>query len=232
MSSIITTQKIIKKFNNYETILKGIDLSIAANSFTVILGPSGSGKSTLLNIMSGLLQPTSGSVLYKGQEITKMNDKKLALWKRNEVSHIFQNYLLLSNLTAAENIRLGLSPKTTPLPYKELTKTLGIDTILDKFPSQLSGGQQQRVAIARAVIKKPNLLFCDEATGSLDEENSKGVIALLHEIKQQYGVTTIFITHNLRIADTADRVITLKDGLVIKDEHNENPITAHKMVWG
>lgn len=232
MKQILSTEKITKKFNDQELVLKGISVSITESSFTVILGQSGSGKTTLLNVMSGLLKPTSGEVWYKDKKITELSEARLADWKRAEVGNIFQNYLLLNNLTAEENIRIGISPDSTPLPFDRLTRILEIDSILKKFPSQLSGGQQQRVAIARAVIKNPSVLFCDEATGALDEANSKKVVGLLHDIQSDFGITILFITHNAQIAETADRAITIKDGLVSQDRINENPISAGDMIWG
>lgn len=232
VSSILIVENVRKEFNNNDVVLQGISLKIEENTFTAILGPSGSGKTTLLNVMSGLLKPTSGKVQYKGKDVTGMSEGQLADWKRAEVGNIFQNYLLLNNLTARENIMIGIAPTSMPLPFDTLTGLLEIDTILDKFPAQLSGGQQQRVAIARAVIKKPSILFCDEATGSLDEANSKKVVELLHKLKNTFGITILFTTHNLQIAETADRVITIKDGLVFHDKINENAILASDMVWG
>lgn len=202
------------------------------NSFTVLLGPSGSGKTTLLNILSGLLKPSSGKVYYKDKAITEFSKNQLADWKRKNVSNIFQSYLLLNNLTVRENIEIGMFSPDNGLPLDELSHLLEIHHLLDKFPSELSGGQQQRVAIARAVIKKPDILFCDEATGALDENNSKKVVALLHHLKQSLGLTVIFVTHNLQIAETADRVITIKDGLIHQDKINQNPISAYEMIWG
>ncbi len=232
MGLIITAENIKKEFNNNEAVLRGISLGIEEDTFTAILGPSGSGKTTLLNVMSGLLKPTSGKVYYKGKDITCMSEGQLADWKRGEVGNIFQNYLLLNNLTARENILIGIAPSSVPLPFDTLTGLLEIDTILDKFPAQLSGGQQQRIAIARAVIKKPSILFCDEATGSLDEANSKKVVDLLHTLKNTFGITILFTTHNLQIAETANRVITIKDGLVFQDKINKNAILASDMAWG
>jgi putative ABC transport system ATP-binding protein len=232
MSSILKVENVTKEFNNNEEILHGISLNIEKGTFTVILGPSGSGKTTLLNIMSGLLKPTSGKVFYKETDIANISENRLADWRRTEAGSIFQNYLLLNNLTARENILIGISPSSTPLPFEQLIRLLEIDTILEKFPAQLSGGQQQRVAIARAVIKKPNLLFCDEATGSLDEANSKKVVELLLALKSEFGITILFTTHNHQIAETADRVITIKDGLLYHDKSNDNPIAASEMVWG
>ncbi len=231
MKPIIKAEKITKIFNNKEEVLKGISLEIEADSFTVMLGPSGSGKTTLLNVLSGLLKPTSGKVWCGETEITGLSEGKLAGWKRSRTGNIFQNYLLLNNLTARENIEIGMAPGSDPLPFNRLTHILEIDTLLNKFPAQLSGGQQQRVAIARAVIKKPDILFCDEATGALDEANSKKVVELLHSLRTTFGLTVLFVTHNLQIAETADRVITIKDGLLYHDRLNENPISASDMVW-
>lgn len=231
LTPILTAREITKTFGSEANILKGISLELLENSFTVMLGPSGSGKTTLLNVLSGLLKPTSGSVRCSGIEITTLSEGKLAEWKRGSVGNIFQNYLLLGNLTARENIEIGVAPNSASLPIDRLTRILEIDTLLDKFPAQLSGGQQQRVAIARAVIKKPDILFCDEATGALDEANSKKVIGLLHSLKSTFGITVLFVTHNLQIAETADRIITIKDGVVHHDRLNGNPISATDMAW-
>lgn len=235
MKTIIKAEGIYKTFQDEEEILKGVQLEVEENTFTVILGPSGSGKSTLLNIMSGMLKPTAGRVWFRGEEVTSLRENDLAKWKRNHVGNIFQNYLLLENLTVRENIEIGKRQKPAAdeenLNFDELVKMLQIEDLLDKFPGQLSGGQQQRVAIARAVIKKPEVLFCDEATGALDEENSKKVVGLLHELKKRYGITILFITHNHQISYTADRVITIKNGKISHDYVNESPIEAKDMVW-
>lgn len=235
MKTIIKAEGIYKTFQDEEEILKGVQLEVEENTFTVILGPSGSGKSTLLNIMSGMLKPTAGRVWFRGEEVTSLRENDLAKWKRNHVGNIFQNYLLLENLTVRENIEIGKRQKPAAdeenLDFDELVKMLQIEDLLDKFPGQLSGGQQQRVAIARAVIKKPEVLFCDEATGALDEENSKKVVELLHELKKRYGITILFITHNHQISYTADRVITIKNGKISHDYVNESPIEAKDMVW-
>lgn len=232
MQAILKAENLTKAFTHQEKVLKGIQLEIMPHTFTVMLGPSGSGKTTLLNILSGLTKPTSGHVYFNNMLITDFSHDALADWKHDYTGNIFQNYLLLNNLTVRENIAIGISPHSTPISLKSLTKLLEIDSLLDKFPSQLSGGQQQRVAIARAVIKKPALLFCDEATGALDEANSKQVVALLQTLKKQFGITILFVTHNLQIAETADRVLTIKDGLIHNDYINEKPISAFDMVWG
>ncbi len=231
MNAILSADHICKNYKT-EKVLKGIDLSVFANTFTAILGPSGSGKSTLLNILSGQLRPTSGHVHCGEALISSYSEARLADWKRSEIGNVFQDYLLLNNLTVEENIKIGVNPKKTPLSIDKLTHTLEIDDIRNKFPAQLSGGQQQRVSIARAVIKCPRILFCDEATGSLDEENSKRVIELLHNLKDTFGLTILFTTHNRQIAKTADRVLIIKDGLLHSDTKNENPIIAREMEWG
>lgn len=231
MQVVMAAEGITKEFGT-EKVIKGISLEIHENTFTAILGPSGSGKSTLLNILSGLIRPTNGRVMFGDEVVTDYNEARLADWKRAEVGNVFQNYLLLNNLTAEENIKIGINPSGTPIAFDRLTRILQIDDILKKFPAQLSGGQQQRVAIARAVIKCPRLLFCDEATGSLDEANSKKVVELLHSIKSTFGTTILFTTHNAQIADTANRVLTIKDGLLHRDMNNETPIPANEMVWG
>lgn len=231
MIPIMRTENITKDYGK-ESILKGITLTVYKDTFTAILGPSGFGKSTLLNILSGMIKPTTGTVRYEDEVITSFSQAQIADWKRANVGNVFQNYMLLNNLTAEENIKVGICPGMTPLAFDRLTRILEIDDFLDKFPSQLSGGQQQRVAIARAVIKGPRLLFCDEATGSLDEANSKKVVELLHNLKSTFGVTILFTTHNEQIARTADRVLTIKDGAIFNDVINENPILANDMVWG
>ena len=231
MNSILKAEKITKTFEDGNDVLKGITLEVEAGAFTVLLGPSGSGKTTLLNVLSGLLKPTSGHIWCGEAEVSSLKEGKLADWKRKRTGNIFQNYLLLNNLTARENIEIGIAPDSKPLPFEQLIHMLELEALLDKFPAQLSGGQQQRVAIARAVIKKPEILFCDEATGALDEVNSKKVVELLHSLKSVFGVSILFVTHNLQIAETANRVITVKNGRIHRDRINQKPISANDMVW-
>lgn len=231
MASVLQAQNITKSYGK-EEVLKGISLSVEENTFTAVLGPSGSGKSTMLSVLSGLLKPTSGTVICGKEEISAYSEAQLATWKRNEVGHVFQNYLLLENLTVEENIKIGISKNKESFSFDRLVRILELENLLKHFPAQLSGGQQQRVAIARAVIKCPKLLFCDEATGALDENNSKKVVELLHTIKKELGVTILFTTHNQQIAKTADRILTIKDGKLWKDMVNTSPITANEMIWG
>lgn len=231
MKPILIVESISKIYNNTENALKNISLEIYENSFVTMIGQSGSGKSTLLNIISGLLKPTKGNVFFKSKDITKFSSNEISNFRRQDIGQIFQNYHLLNNLTVEENIKLGINPYSDNYDINTICEKLSIKAILKKFPSELSGGQQQRVSIARALIKKPTILFCDEATGALDEENSKNVIQLLHDIKKDYGVTIIFITHNHEIAKTSERIITVKNGSIFKDEINTNPILPSEMNW-
>lgn len=230
--SIVCVKNVVKIFNSIQTVLDHVNLEIEENSFQVILGQSGSGKSTLINIMSGILEATEGEILIGKENIFKMSPRKFSDLRRNRISNIFQNYLLLPDLTIEENIKLGMSKNGNNLSFEDLVSLLGIKECIQKFPNQLSGGQQQRAAIARAIIKKPEILFCDEATGALDEKNSKQVVALLHEIREKYHITIIFSTHNLKIGKTADRIITLNDGKIVKDEKNRRPLSPYEINWG
>lgn len=226
----IIVENVNKVYSNNEQVLKGVSMQIEENTFNVLLGQSGSGKSTLLNIMSGLLHPTSGGTIIDGSKINELSEKKLAEIRRNKISNIYQDYMLLSELTVQENIELGKGLNN--LDMKVVTEALGITALLKKYPSQLSGGQRQRVSIARAIIKKPEVLFCDEATGALDEENSKQVVKVLHDVKDKYGITIVFATHNLKISMTADRVITMKDGRIARDVCNTKPLSPLEINWG
>lgn len=230
MKKIIKVNDLYKKYNENEQILNGINVSIEENSFVTIVGPSGSGKSTLLNIISGLQKPSSGSVILDGDNIVDFSKNQMADLRATKIGHVFQEYNLMQNLTARENILMGKTGKES-MDLDELIKILQIEDLLDKYPYEMSGGQQQRVAIARALIKKPQILFCDEATGALDEKNSKNVVALLLQIKKHFGMTIVFITHNLEIAKVSERIITMKNGLIFKDEVNANPIDVKDMRW-
>jgi putative ABC transport system ATP-binding protein len=214
-------------------VLKGINYSIKSATFNVILGQSGSGKSTLMNILSGLMKPSRGRVVIEDKDIYGDDGSALIYLRRNTVSNIFQNYLLMPDLTSVENIRLGESEKGFDRDFfQEVLELLGIEKLQDHFPNMLSGGQQQRLAIARAVIKKPRIIFCDEATGALDEENSKSVVALLHKIKKLYSTSIVFTTHNTKIGKTADRITVLRDGAVSEDYANNNPVAPDNLDWG
>lgn len=212
-------------------VLKGIDFRIYAGEFIVVLGQSGSGKTTLLNIIGGMTQASAGELYYKGQPLHEITDQKLTLYRRNEVGFVFQNYNLMPNLTASENVRLAAEIAPNPLAVAEILREVGLENWADHFPSQLSGGQQQRVAIARAIVKNPELLLCDEPTGALDIQTGIQVLKALQKLNRDYHKTVIVITHNVEIAKMADRVFYLKDGLLDRVEAVEKPLGPEEIAW-
>mgnify|MGYP004487821595 FL=1 len=212
-------------------VLKGIDMEIKKGEFCVLLGPSGSGKSTLLNIIGGIEQADSGSIVIDGQKMEDMNEKNLTLYRRNHLGYIFQMYNLIPNLNIRENIEVGGYLSEHPLDTDEILKTLGLYEHRNKLPNQLSGGQQQRTAIGRAIVKNPDILLCDEPTGALDYHTSKEILGLLEKVNRKYGNTFIMVTHNDAIKNMADRVLKLRDGQIQKDYVNENKISAADLEW-
>ncbi|WHP39242.1 MAG: ABC transporter ATP-binding protein [Mollicutes bacterium] len=221
----LTEKKINKVFFD-------VSLKIKIQDFVVILGPSGSGKTTLLNIMSGLENTDAGDVFVQGQNLTLLNSNGLTNFRRRYISLIFQQYNLLQNITAGENVELGinlLEDDTRTLNIDELLKTLEIDKFVNSFPFQLSGGQQQRFSIARAISKNPDILFCDEPTGALDQKMSRKVLSVLLEINKKYKTTIVLVTHNENFAKIANSIIHFKDGQVISSKVNQKPISIEKL---
>ncbi|MEM1486223.1 ABC transporter ATP-binding protein [Oscillospiraceae bacterium PP1C4] len=200
---------------NQITALNHASMTIYAGDFISIMGPSGSGKSTLLHLVSGLDQPSSGSVQYGDTDIHRGNDKKLSMFRRQKIGFIFQQFNLLPVLTARENIimPLLLDKKQPNEGYlKQLVELLGIEERLTHLPHELSGGQQQRVAIARALIAQPDIIFADEPTGNLDIKSGDEVMKMLCDIREKFGKTLVIITHDNRIAEMADRQFSIVDG--------------------
>lgn len=216
---------------NHVEVLKGIDLAIEKGEFCVLLGASGSGKSTLLNIIGGIDEADSGDICIRETKLADMNEKALTLYRRNHLGYIFQMYNLIPNLTVQENIEVGAYLSAHPLDVEELLHTLGLYEHRNKLPNQLSGGQQQRTAIGRAVVKNPDLLLCDEPTGALDYHTSKEILKLIETVNQKYGNTIIMVTHNDAIKDMADRVIRLRDGMIVKSYTNTSRVPAEKLEW-
>ena len=192
--------------------LRGVDLDIEAGELIVLLGPSGSGKSTLLNIIGGLDSPTSGEVTFSGQTLTDLGPAGLTRYRRAHVGFIFQFYNLVPSLTARENVSLVTEIASDPISAEEALDMVGLGARVDHFPAQLSGGEQQRVAVARAIAKRPDLLLCDEPTGALDSQTGVRVLEALQKVNVELGATTLIITHNVGIAEMADRVIRFSDG--------------------
>ena len=211
--------------------LQGVDLDLYPGELVVLLGPSGSGKSTLLNILGGLDTATSGTVDYRGKELTEATDRELTEYRRNYVGFVFQFYNLIPSLTAKENVAAVTEIAENPMKPEEALKLVGLGDRMDHFPSQMSGGQQQRVAIARAIAKNPAVLLCDEPTGALDSSTGVVVLEALERANRELGATTVIITHNADIARMADRVIHLRDGQIVNVERNEVKTAAKDIVW-
>jgi len=213
------------------TALRDVDLDVAAGEFVVMLGPSGSGKSTLLNILGGLEVASSGSLSYLDHDLIAADDAALTRYRRDHVGFVFQFYNLIPSLTAAENVALVTDIATHPMPIAEALDLVALSARRDHFPSQLSGGEQQRVAIARAIVKRPQVLLCDEPTGALDYATGKLVLDVIARINRELGTTVLVITHNAAIAGMADRVIFLGDGRIQKIEANVQRKTSAELAW-
>lgn len=211
--------------------LRGVSLELRESEFVVLLGPSGSGKSTLLNILGGLDGPTSGTVTYRGQNLTIAGERALTMYRRRHVGFVFQFYNLIPSLTARENVALVTDIVDNPMAPDDALRLVNLSARLDHFPSQLSGGEQQRVAIARAVAKRPDVLLCDEPTGALDIATGILVLEAIQQVNEELGTTTAVITHNAAVAAMADRVVSLSDGRILSDKRNSTRARASALVW-
>ncbi len=211
--------------------LREIDLEIRQGEFLLLLGPSGSGKSTLLNILGGLDAPTSGTARWRDHELTGATDAELTQYRREHVGFVFQFYNLIPSLTVLENVRLVAEIAENPMPAECALELVGLSHRLDRFPSQLSGGEQQRVAVARAIVKRPDILLCDEPTGALDAETGRLVLAAIAKVNAELGTTTVVITHNSAISGMADRILRLSSGRIASEETNAHRIAAEEITW-
>jgi putative ABC transport system ATP-binding protein len=211
--------------------LRGVNLDLHSGELIVLLGPSGSGKSTLLNIMGGLDTATSGSVTYRGKELTLATEQELTEYRRYQVGFVFQFYNLIPSLTARENVSVVTEIAKEPMEPGRALALVGLAERLDHFPSQLSGGEQQRIAIARAISKNPAVLLCDEPTGALDSQTGVVVLEALERVNRELGTPTVIITHNADIAAMADRVVHLSNGLIAKIEKNAVRKPPRELHW-
>lgn len=217
--------------SNQVDALNGVSFNLDKGSFNVILGTSGAGKSTLLNILGGMDNATSGSLIIDGEDICKYNEKKLLKYRRETIGFVFQFYNLMPNLTALENVALAASVVKDCFNPKEIIESVGLSKRKNNFPSQLSGGEQQRVSIARAIVKKPKLLLCDEPTGALDSKTGASILSLLYNLSIKYSLTIIIVTHNAKIAVCAENLIRISDGKVLSFESNEHRIPPEEVDW-
>lgn len=212
-----------KKNEAEVTALKDATFSIEKGELVVILGPSGAGKTTLLNILGGMDNASSGDYILNGKNITKMSERELAKFRRNDIGFVFQFYNLMPSLTAYENVYLASSLVEKHFDPMEVLKLVGLEDRAWNFPSQLSGGEQQRVAIARAIVKNPTLILADEPTGALDSKTGASIISLLHNICKEQKKTVIIVTHNKAISVIADRIIKVQDGEIVANLRILNP---------
>ena len=220
--SILETRNLRKIYGSGDTevrALDGVNLSVNSGEFVAIVGTSGSGKSTLLHMLGGLDRPTFGSVIVDGKDIFSLKDEALTIFRRRKIGFVFQSYNLVPVLNARENIVLPIQLDGRQVDEDFLDKivnTLGLEKKLGSLPSQLSGGQQQRVAIARALAAAPAIILADEPTGNLDSRTSQDVLSLLKVTSQKFAQTIVMITHNEEIAQTADRIIRIEDGRIVR----------------
>lgn len=211
--------------------LHDVNLDIVRGEFVVLLGASGSGKSTLLNILGGLDVPTTGEVWFADHRLTGASEADLTDYRREHVGFVFQFYNLIPSLTVRENVALVTDIAPHPMAIDEAIALVGLTPRQDHFPAQLSGGEQQRVAIARAIVKRPEVLLCDEPTGALDYQTGKMVLEVIARINAELGTTAVVITHNAAIAAMADRVVYLGDGTIQRVERNAHRVSPSELSW-
>lgn len=235
---ILETEDVIKQYRQYDTVINAVDrvsIKVEDGEFISIIGSSGSGKSTFLNLCAGLDRPNAGKIMIRGNNIAKMNADELARFRGRFVGVVFQKHNLLPQFTALENIVLpAVMCDQQEFRYEEhlkkLVKALNIDDRLHHLPSELSGGQQQRVAIARALINRPQILFADEPTGNLDRKNADEVLELLLSVKKQIGQTLVIVTHDMSIAEKADKIYKMDNGKMrlFKDKDGYRTVSFEK----
>jgi putative ABC transport system ATP-binding protein len=233
-SVILRGRGLTKSYQMGDTVvqaLRDVDFALEEHELVVLLGPSGSGKSTLLNILGGLDTPTSGQVTYRDQDLSRADEPQLTRYRREHIGFIFQFYNLIPSLTARENVALVSDIAQKPMTPEEALERVGLSDRLDHFPSQLSGGQQQRIAIARAIVKRPEILLCDEPTGALDVATGRLVLDALDRVNRELGTTLAVVTHNAAIAQMADRTLSLRDGKIVSAVTNPKRLKAAEIAW-
>lgn len=234
MSAFVEFENVKKLYKTGEIVipaLQDVSFRIEKGEFCIIVGASGAGKTTILNILGGMDTLTSGKVILDGQEISGLNKKQLTAYRRYDVGFVFQFYNLVQNLTALENVELAAQICREPLDAATVLRQVGLEDRMSNFPAQLSGGEQQRVAIARALAKNPKLLLCDEPTGALDYNTGKAVLKLLQDTCRSTGMTVVVITHNQALTAMADRIITVKNGMVEAVKLNEQRVNVEEIEW-
>lgn len=234
MSAFVEFQNVKKTYKTGEVeihALQDVSFQIKKGEFCVVVGASGAGKTTILNILGGMDTLTEGKVYLDGQEISSYNKKQLTAYRRYDIGFVFQFYNLVQNLTALENVELAAQICKNPMDAETVLKQVGLEQRMANFPAQLSGGEQQRVAIARALAKNPKLLLCDEPTGALDYNTGKAVLKLLQDTCRNTGMTVVVITHNQALTAMADRIITVKSGMIADMRMNDHIVNVEDIEW-
>ncbi len=232
--SYLSLKNVTKEYKSEAGTFKALDnvtFDLENGEFVVILGPSGAGKTTLLNLLGGMDNATSGSIVLDDKDISKFNKKDLTLYRRTDVGFVFQFYNLMPNLTALENVELATEICKDALSPTDILKSVELGDRLKNFPAQLSGGEQQRVSIARAIAKNPKLLLCDEPTGALDYITGKTILKLLYSVSKEQNKLVIVVTHNQALKDMADKVIHIKNGYIEKIDVNKKPKPIMEIEW-
>lgn len=230
----IEARNLVKTYGSGDAQIKALNkasFTIEKGELVIILGPSGAGKTTCLNILGGMDDLTSGSLIIDGEDITKLKGKNLIKYRRNDIGFVFQFYNLIGNLTALENVELAVQLCKDYLDPKTILKKVGLGSRLNNFPCELSGGEQQRVAIARAIAKNPKILLCDEPTGALDYKTGKQILKLLQDTARIDHMTVVIITHNSALAPMADKVIKFKNGMVEDIIIQKKPVSIEDIEW-
>ena len=232
--SYIEFKNVCKQYTMGEITINALNntnFEIEKGELVVIVGPSGAGKTTALNILGGMDSATSGKVIVDGKDVTRLKNKQLIQYRREDIGFVFQFYNLVQNLTAKENVELATQICKDSLDVEEVLEKVGLKDRMKNFPSQLSGGEQQRVAIARAIAKNPKILLCDEPTGALDYNTGKQILKLLQDTARTNNITVIIITHNTAITPMADKVIVFKNGEAKESIINTNPVPVEEIEW-
>ena len=233
-TALLTACHLVKTYGKGESQIRALDdvsLDIRTGELLAILGSSGSGKSTLLNMLGGMDLPDSGSMVFSGAEISGMRDRELTRYRKQHIGFILQNFNLIPELTALENVDLTADKAEDPGISGYMLELVGLQDKMNAYPSQMSGGQQQRVSIARALAKRSELMLCDEPTGALDSETGRQILIQLEELVRIHGRTVVIVTHTREVGRMADRIIEIRNGKVVREEKNELIVSAREIAW-